>query len=128
MPDAGQLGGVLERAIAAISEQAVPRLPRDVGIRDRSAIDQEDVDPAIVVVVEEQPARADRFNQVFVGARAVDVSEVDTGFAADVRELNRPSLRRVLPLAGDDAAAEEDPGRGDACDERADAAIHRAVP
>ena len=77
MPDAGLRGDILERAVAAIPEQAVPRLPRDRRIGERPAVDQEDVDPAVVVVVEEQPARADRLDQVLVGARAVDVAEVD---------------------------------------------------
>ena len=55
MPDDSR--DVLERAVAAIAIQPVPRRARDGWIGERTAVDQEDVDPAVVVVVEEQPAR-----------------------------------------------------------------------
>ena len=86
--DAGLRGDVLERAVAAVPEETVPCPARDRRIGERSAIDQEHVDPAIVVVVEEQPARAHRFDQMLVGTRAVDVAEIDAGLAGHVRELD----------------------------------------
>ena len=104
MPDCAV--DVLERAVAAIAKQAMPRLPRDRRIGERPAIDQEDVDPAVVVVVEEQPAGADGLDQVLVGTRAVDVTEVDAGGAADVREGT--SFPGFTALAGDDPTAQQD--------------------
>ena len=56
MANRRSLGDVVERAVAAIPIQAVPRLPRDRRIGERPAVDQEDVEPPVVVVVEEQPA------------------------------------------------------------------------
>jgi len=55
--DAGLLGDVVERAIAAIVEQPMAGAARDGGVGQRPAVYEEDVDPAIVVVVAEQPAR-----------------------------------------------------------------------
>ena len=114
MSNAGLLGDVVERAVAAISEQAVPCLPRDRRIGHRSAVDQEDVDPAVVVVVEEQPARADGLDQVLVGARAVDVAEVDPGVTADVGELHVRS-EAVASLARHDTAAHQHDGHRGGC-------------
>ena len=102
------------------SNVPVPRLFRDRRIRERSTVDQEDIDPAVVVVVEEQPARADGFDQVLVGARPVDVPEVHAGFAADVREPHGRSRWPVVPLAPDDTATGDDPDRENSGDERAD--------
>ena len=99
MADARSIGHVLERAVAAIPVQAVPRLLRHRRIGERATVDEEDVDPAVVVVVEEQPARADGFDQVFVGARAVDVAEVDAGVAADIGESHGAPSGAVVALA-----------------------------
>ena len=118
MLDAGPGRDVLERAVAAVPVQAVPRLLRDRRIGERSAVDQEDVDPAVVVVVEEQPARAHGLDQVFVGARAVDVAEVHAGLAADIREPHGRSLWPVVPLAPDGTATDDDPGRDNGGDEQ----------
>ena len=57
-------------------------------IGQRSAVDEEHVEPAVVVVVEEQAAAAHDFVEVPVGACAVDVHEVDPARGADVHELH----------------------------------------
>ena len=110
MADAGLRGDVLERAVAAVAVQPVPRLLRDRRIGQRAAVDQEDVDPAVVVVVEEQPAGAHGLDQVLVGAGAVDVAEVHAGAAGDVGE---PHVRRLRIDAGHGDDDGDEPATGD---------------
>ena len=80
MPDRG--GDVFERAVAAVLEQPVPRAAGRRRIDERPAVDEEDVLPAVAVVVEEQAAAAHDFRKVAGGAGAVDVAEVDAGRGA----------------------------------------------
>src|SRR6185503_2681956 len=75
-----------ERAVAAVPEQPVPGLTRDRWFGKRAAVDEEDVNPPVVVEIEEQAAGPDGFRQVLVGAGAVDLAEVHPGAAADVGE------------------------------------------
>src|SRR5690349_13942337 len=84
MCDPGSRRHVLERAVPAIAVKAMASLLRDGGIVQRTAVDEEDVDPAVVVEIEEQAARTHRLDEVLVGARAVDMPEVDAGLASDV--------------------------------------------
>jgi hypothetical protein len=65
------------------------RLLRECRIGKRTAVDEEDVHPAVVVGIEEQPARSHRLDEVLVGAGAVDMPEVDAGLAGDVDKANR---------------------------------------
>ena len=85
-----------ERAVTS-SNVPLPRLrysrcrarAATAGIGERSAVDEEDVDPAVVVEVEEQAAPAHGLDADAVGARAVDVVEVQTPGARYVREYRR---------------------------------------
>ena len=124
MPDAGLRGHVVERAVAAVAEQTVPRLSRDRRIGQRTAVDQEDVDPAVVVVVEEQPAGPHGFDQVLLGAGAVDVTEVDAGLAGRIRESHRGRLLWRMCLAAEGGA--DAPPRQQ-CSEERSGPIHRCA-
>jgi hypothetical protein len=79
---------VLERAIPAIVIEAMACAPRNRRISQRSAVDEEEVDPAVVVVIEEHGTRSHRFDQLLVGARAVDVLKNDAGVARRVDEVD----------------------------------------
>ena len=68
-------------------------------VDDRAAVDQEDVHPAVAVVVEEQPAGAHRLGEVLLGAGAVRVMEDHAGLARDVDELRSRRLGRVPGVA-----------------------------
>jgi hypothetical protein len=88
--DARAIAGVVERAVAAVVEQPMAGALRDGRVGQRPAVHQEDVRPAVVVVVEEQSARAHGLDEVLVWAGAVDVREGDAGVARDVDETAAP--------------------------------------
>ena len=79
MRDTGACRDVFKRPVAAISIQPVPRPARSGAIDKRSAVHEEDIDPAVVVEVEEQSAAAHDFREMTVGAGAVDVPEINAG-------------------------------------------------
>src|SRR5207245_6618511 len=54
----------------------------------RFAIEQQHIQPAVAVVIQEGPARAHRLRKVAVAGSAVDVLEVDAGLPGDVRKLH----------------------------------------
>ena len=87
--DAGRGRDVLERSVAAVSVQAIACRRVDLRIDERPAVDQEDVDPAVLVVVEEQPAAAHDLEQVTLGRAPVDVAEIHARCRRDARELRR---------------------------------------
>ncbi len=87
MLNAGSVGHIGERSLAAIAEQPMARAPVHGGIDHRAAVDQEDVDQAVAVVVEEQTARSHRLDQMFLGAGAVGVSEHHAGRSGNINEL-----------------------------------------
>jgi hypothetical protein len=87
--DPGLRRDILERAIAAVPEQPVPCLPRHSRIGKRPSVDKEQVDPAVVVVIEKQAPGAHRFDEILVRTRAVDMAEVDAGLARCVGEPRR---------------------------------------
>jgi hypothetical protein len=107
LADTGATGHVLERSIAAVVKQAMLRLPGDRWIGDRSTIDEKEIDPAIVVVVEKQTSRPHRFDQEFLCRCAVDVLKRDAGIACHLGELDGRSLRRVALLAMNEGAADD---------------------
>src|SRR5262245_8378276 len=92
MLNAGAVGDVVERAVPAVVKQPMAGPAVGGGVGDRPAIDQEDVNPPVPVVVEEDRARAHGLDEVFVGARAVGVVEHDTGLARDIGELRKGRL------------------------------------
>ena len=64
------------------------------------AVDQQDVGPAVVVVIDESAARAHGFRQPFLSKGSVVVGEVDAGLGGDVAEGD-VLLRVALRLASD---------------------------
>ena len=52
------------------------------------AVDEQDVGPAVVVVINERAARAHGFRQIFLAEGAVVVGEMDSGLSGDVTELD----------------------------------------
>ena len=94
MANTGPAGDVFERPIATVAVEPVLRASCDRRIGERAAVDEKEIDPAVGIVVEEHGAGAHRFDQMFVGARAVGVMELDTRLARDVDELRQGILRR----------------------------------
>ena len=77
---------VLERAVPAVPEQTVSCALGDGWIGERAAVDEKDVEPAIVVKVEEQAARPEDLRQELLVAGAADMSEVQPRRTGDVSE------------------------------------------
>ena len=96
--DAGLVGDVGERAVAVVLvERVLERRLRLVEVAG-AAVDHEDVDPAVVVVVEERDARPHRLRQVAVRRHRV---VVDPGDAARARgDLLEERRRREQPRPG----------------------------
>ena len=82
-------GDILERSVAAVSIQAIACRRVNLRIDERSSVDQEEVHPAVLVVVEEEPAAAHDLEQMTLGRAAVDVAEIHARCRRDVRELRR---------------------------------------
>src|SRR3989442_10668478 len=76
------------------------------------AVDQQDVLPAVVIVVDKGAAGAHGLGHVLVPLRAIDVVEADPGSSGDVREV----YRRACPLLRSPRRPIPDPapGRGEA--------------
>ena len=70
-------GHVLERAVATVPVQAMARAARHRRIGERSAVHEKDIEPAVLVEVEEEAARAHDLGEVLLVAGAVDVDEVE---------------------------------------------------
>src|SRR5688572_19367185 len=88
MADAGLGRHVLELSIPAIAEQPVPGGGRHLRAGDGAAVHEKDVHPAVVIEIDEQPARSHDLREVFVGARAVDVRDAEAGGRGNVAELD----------------------------------------
>ena len=94
---ASSFRNILEGAVGLLMIETVPiRRPRLFGdgalgrrILQRRAVDQENVEPAIVVVVEQRDAGAHRFDQIFPGGMRGLILKIDARFFGDVREMAR---------------------------------------
>ena len=95
LPDTRRGRRILERPIAAIPVQAMARAPCDGCIGDGTAVHQEDVEPAIIVKVEEKTARPQNLGQEPLVACAVDVDEVQPDRTSDIAEDRKPHRRAV---------------------------------
>src|SRR5438552_1826133 len=74
-------------------------------IDERAAIDKEEIEPSVIVVIQHQAPACHRLRHVFLRTGAVLVFERQTGFRRDV---GKPHWRRFLDTAGDDTGSEED--------------------
>ena len=94
--EARLLRDVGEGAVRLLVEEAVPEagvrlvgpLPRGHGILEPRAVREEDVQPAVLVVVEEGDASAHGLEQVLVRGRGALVLEVDPERRRDLGELD----------------------------------------
>ncbi len=98
--DPSRIGDVFEEPVTTIPVEPgfCPRV--DFGIDNRSAIDQEDIDPAVAVVVEEEATRAHGLHDVLRGTRTVGVCECQTRFGRDVSKLGGVDCSRSVGLSG----------------------------
>src|SRR5918994_7602768 len=81
-------GHVFERPIALVSIQSMSGASGSLSVGERATVNQEDVQPAVVVVVEEQASGPHGFDNMLVRAGAVGVPEVESGLLRDVFEKN----------------------------------------
>src|SRR5687767_1307322 len=79
-------GDILECAVAAIPEQSMARPAADRRIGNRAAVDEKDVDPVVVVEIEEQATGPQNLGEVLPFAGATDMSEAETCRRRDVLE------------------------------------------
>ncbi len=77
MSDARLRGHVIERAAAAVPVESMLRAGRDCGIANRSSVHEKQVDPTVVVEIEEQASAAHDLRQMALGARAVGVTKTN---------------------------------------------------
>ena len=91
-PDAGSIGYVGEfkaaPEVAVVSIEPVTSRFRDAFVNEGTPVDQQDIRPAVVVVVEDQRTGPHRLGHVLPGTRAVFVGEVDTGRRGDDGEAD----------------------------------------
>ena len=87
------VGHIGERAIVIVVIELECRVLANVA-GPAHAVDEENVGPAVVVVIDEGDARAHRFREIFFAEGAVVVDEMDSGLLGDVAELNCRGFRR----------------------------------
>jgi hypothetical protein len=90
VPDARRRGHVLERAVATVSVQAVARSTGQCGIGDGTAVDDEDVEPAVIVKVEEEATRPHDLRKEPLFAGTVGVDEIESDLTSDIAEHRKP--------------------------------------
>src|SRR5262245_56898677 len=71
----------------------MPRATGEGRIGERASIHEKDVEPAVVVEVQKQPAGSHDLREVLLLTRTVDVGEIEPGGLRDVAEL-RMAYRR----------------------------------
>src|SRR5262245_47375663 len=74
--------------VVAVESQSGGRLAGRVA-RPATGIDEQEIGPAVVVVVEKGHAAAHRFGQELLWGRPAHMAEVDTGLASDVGKAHR---------------------------------------
>src|SRR5207244_10023864 len=93
---------VLKRAVPAVPEQPVACALGDGWIGERAAVDEKDVEPAIVIKVEEQAARSEDLRQELLVAGAADMSEVQPRRTGHVTEHCKVSRRCAVDAEPED--------------------------
>ena len=95
MQEPGFLGDVGEGAVAIVSEKMIGGLLTNWKAFKARAVNQENVKPAVVIVIVESDAAASRFEKEFVFVLAAeDGLGVKAGFAGDVEEGDAEILSR----------------------------------
>ena len=87
MRKAGRRCNIREAAVAILAIQAIPvgRVTApEIGryrlrILQVTAVHQEDIEQAIIIVIEQRDSAAHRLDQVFLRSRGIAVSEFETG-------------------------------------------------
>ena len=92
-------GHVGEAAVLVVVIEGRERL-RAFVVGPVRRVDEQDVLPAVIVIVEKSAARADGFRQVMFTIRAAVVLETNAGLRRDVAELNRPAVARRFGRRG----------------------------
>src|SRR2546422_5276924 len=75
--DARRLCRILKHTASDVPKKAVPGPGRPPGIFEGTSVNQKNVEPSIVVVVEKQTTGPHGFGQVFLGGRSILVPEMD---------------------------------------------------
>ena len=102
--EAGAARDVGERAVAVVAVQAQRRSLALVA-RPVHAVDQQDVLPAVGVVVEKRAAGAERFRQQLAAVGAAVVPELQAGRGGDVDEPEARAAAAAAPSAASADAA-----------------------
>jgi hypothetical protein len=92
--ESGLFGDILEGSIFLLMVEAIPVLRPGLlrygalgcGVGERGTVDEDDVEQAVIVVVEGRDAGAHRLHEVLVRGVRGDSSKVDAGICCDVYE------------------------------------------
>ena len=106
-------GDIGERAVAIVAVEAQRGALAFVA-RPIHAVDQQDVEPAVAVVIEKGAARAQGFGQILGAEGAAVVPEIDARRSGDVRQTEARVGRR-RPTAARAAAQQETSRRVTRC-------------
>src|SRR5262249_44034064 len=82
-----------ERSVVIVVIELWRRMLRDVA-RPVHSVDEENIRPSVVVVIDESHARSNRLRQKLFSKRAIVVCETNSSFRRDIYELNA-SLRAL---------------------------------
>ena len=97
---AGALGDVLEPAIAEIAVKGISDGLLTLASWGFTAVDEEDIQPSVVVIVQKGDTAAGGFNEKAILGLAVEMAPGDAGLPGDVGEKFRGGfLGRFSPLA-----------------------------
>src|SRR5206468_12409292 len=101
---------VLERSVAFVAIETIGwRLVRWKSF-ERRAVDEEQIEPSVVVVIDERDAGPRRLEQVLVSRRSAEHGDVvEAGFAGDVDE-REPEVRATFVWRGGMWCGNGEPG------------------
>ena len=83
---AGALGDVLELAVAEVAVESIPDRWLALALRSFTAVDEKDVQPAVVVKVQKSDTTGGGFNEKPILGLAVEMCPGDAGLEGDVGE------------------------------------------
>ena len=98
--EAGLFGYIFESAVALLVIEAVPVLRAGLlrdgalcsGIAERRAVDEEEIEAAVIVVVEERDARAHRLDEIFLCRVRGASLKMNARLCGDVDEVTRDDI------------------------------------